>query len=198
MSRILLLRHAAVDRPGGIALGHTDAPLSADGRAAAAALAQAWDAPVPARIVCSDLVRARETAAPFAMRFGLAPRPDPRWRELHFGAWEDRAFDALPRPALQAWGRHWTRRGPPGGESFLALRRRTREALAGLLEGFEAGACVLVVAHAGPIRAVLVDALGLPARHAFRLPCDLLHLSVLERRGRRWAVQAINHAPPPR
>lgn len=196
MTRILLLRHAAVDRPPGIALGHTDAPLAPAGAAAADALAQAWDAPVPARILSSDLTRAIDTARPIAARFGLALATDPRWRELSFGAWEDRAFDALPKRALAAWGRRWTRRGPPGGESFAALRRRVGAALADAVRGLDPDASVLVVAHAGAIRAALVDALGLPARHAFRLPCDHLHLAVIERGARRCAVRMINQPPP--
>ncbi|GHA80013.1 histidine phosphatase family protein [Cognatilysobacter bugurensis] len=98
-----------------------------------------------------------------------AVRVDARWQELDFGDWEGRPWSTLPRDELDAWSRDVAGYTMPGGESFLDLLARVREALATLDRPH------VVVAHAGTARAAL---------HIAGMPLD------------RAAAATIAHAQP--
>jgi broad specificity phosphatase PhoE len=125
--------------------GQADPPLSALGRREADALAPALRDFPPERVVTSDLVRARETAA----RLGHPDAvPDACWREIGVGEWAGRLLAELPPGQEPSW------RGgslvPPGGETWEELEARVADALDALIE---AGGPWLVVAHGGVVRA---------------------------------------------
>ncbi len=67
--------------------GHHGEPLSAAGRAEAAALAARVAADDPVALYSSDLPRASETAEEIARATGLEPTFDARWREVDVGEW---------------------------------------------------------------------------------------------------------------
>lgn len=139
--------------------GHTDVPLSEEGRAQARAVAAALrDLPFDA-VVSSDLSRAYETAC--AIRGAQALRRDERWREFDFGAWEGLTWDEITRrqPELADIAASAARSyDPPGGESFAAVQAR----VAAALEDLRAtnAALALVVTHAGPLHAMLHAVFG--------------------------------------
>ena len=60
--------------------------------------------------------------------------------------------------------------GPPDGEPWSALRTRVTRALSKLLDA-PGDKCLLVATHAGPMRAALSVACGIPFEHtwAFRI-----------------------------
>jgi probable phosphoglycerate mutase len=134
--------------------GQRDIPLNATGRGQAARngrlLAEALDGQAASLdYVASPLVRARETME--IMRAELAlPRPgyrtDDRLREIHYGHWEGRVWQELPRidpegyAARQADPWNWQ---PAGGESYRMLSERVGGWLA------ETGRDAVVVAHGG-------------------------------------------------
>jgi phosphohistidine phosphatase len=72
--RLFVVRHAEA------APGEPDAlrPLTAGGRATARALAEQLAAEEPAAVLCSPLLRARETAEAIARAAGLTAEPDER------------------------------------------------------------------------------------------------------------------------
>ena len=72
MTTILLARHGETDwnRERRIQ-GHTDRPLTDEGRTQASVLAEELDRDPPDAVYSSDLVRAHETARIVANRFGL-------------------------------------------------------------------------------------------------------------------------------
>lgn len=91
---IIIARHGPTEwsRAGRFS-GHTDIPLSAEGRTRAADLGSALRRPLPERIVSSDLTRARQTAEAIALAAGLDPRLiaiSSRLREESLGSWEGR------------------------------------------------------------------------------------------------------------
>lgn len=162
------LRHGEVAGPANVYRGRGDAPLTARGReqmfAALAGLPR-WGAVVssPARR-CLDF--AREAAAVHLLDCTV----DERWRELDFGAWEGlRPDEAAARDAgaHAAFVRDPRRHAPPGGETLDALDARVGAALARL--GACARAPTLVVTHAGAMRAVLAQVLGLADSHRARV-----------------------------
>ncbi|HKP89812.1 MAG TPA: histidine phosphatase family protein, partial [Thermoleophilaceae bacterium] len=98
---ILLARHGETDDnvPPLRFQGQRDTPLNDVGRAQARELAEriaALDPPIAA-LWCSDLSRARETAAIVGAELGLEPRVDGRLAESHRGAWEGRLIDDIAR-----------------------------------------------------------------------------------------------------
>jgi len=96
---------------------------------------------------------------------------DARLMELHFGEWELRHWDDIPRAELDNWANAYVEHAPPGGESFRAMHGR----VAAFLHALTETACeapVVIVTHAGVIRAMLAEALQLPLTDAFRFHLD--------------------------
>jgi len=67
----------------------------------------------------------------------------------------------------------------PGGESYADLRGRALE-VAGELRARHSGATVAVVTHAGVVRAIVADALGMPDAAIFSLGQDYAAVTALE------------------
>jgi glucosyl-3-phosphoglycerate phosphatase len=151
--RLVLIRHGqSTWNADGLLQGQADPPLSEEGRREAAALASVGARFAPDRVVCSDMRRARETAA---LVGHPAPRVDPRWREIGVGEWAGRKMADLPAGNTGAW-----RGGPivgPGGESWQSLSARVTEALGELRA---AGGSWLVICHGGAIRAAVTALTG--------------------------------------
>lgn len=154
-----LLRHGAPAAPGRL-LGHRDEPaLRPDDPTL---LARVAGLPV-ARVITSDLSRTAETARIVAAMEGHPLERDPRWRELDFGAWDGLAPQAIPADALARFHQDPDQAPPPGGERWSALVHRVGAALADLREP------VLVVTHAGAMRAALAALTGLDHRGVWAL-----------------------------
>ncbi|MEM8598605.1 MAG: histidine phosphatase family protein [Bacteroidota bacterium] len=171
MKTLHLLRHLPAADAAGRAIGHTDRPLADP--SAPDRLAAAWPHDPPARLVASPLLRAAHTARALGAAWDLETEFEPRLREMDFGTWDGRTWDEIERDdaaALQAWMSDWTSTPASGGESFADVQAR----VGAWLSDQDAAtppddATVVVVAHAGPIRAVLVQVLGLDPGQAFRL-----------------------------
>jgi histidinol-phosphate/aromatic aminotransferase/cobyric acid decarboxylase-like protein/broad specificity phosphatase PhoE len=126
---VLLIRHGATPLNEARRFqGWIDASLSEAGRREVEALAQGWETrfgPRPTRVWTSDLARAVETAR---LLFPRARHlPDPRLRELNFGAFEGRTADEAAREDPGAW-EGWLAdpdgAPPPGGEGLAHFRER--------------------------------------------------------------------------
>ena len=156
--RLFLVRHGeSTYNADGRLQGQADPPLTPRGRAEAEALAQALDGMAPARVISSDLVRARETAA--LLGHPEAPT-DPRLREIDVGEWAGRPISDFPPGAEPSW------RGgplvPPGGEAWGELVARVGAAVDDMLDA--GGGPWLVVAHGGVVRAAVAFLTGADAR----------------------------------
>ncbi|MFK7990697.1 MAG: histidine phosphatase family protein [Sandaracinaceae bacterium] len=161
--RLTLVRHGeSTWNAAGTWQGQSDAPLSPRGQLQARALAgRMYETHFDVH-VCSDLARARDTAAPL----GLPMRPDARWREIDVGRWA-----GVPRVDVAARFPEELaalRRGDPvrigGGESMREFEARVDAALLALAA--EDAEEALVVTHGGVIRALATRALGLRGRES--------------------------------
>jgi alpha-ribazole phosphatase len=94
-------------------------------------------------------------------------KTDDRLLELNFGDWEGRRFDAIEPDLLRHWTDHFVEIGPPNGESFTDLYRRIGSFWQELLT--QPHEQVMIVTHAGAIRALLARVLALPLANAFQL-----------------------------
>ena len=154
------LRHGEVAGPAHVYRGRSDAPLTRRGREqmhAALAAMPAWGA-----VVSSPARRCLDFVCEVAAQQGLDCRVDADWHELDFGVWEDLRPDqaaARDADAHAAFVRDPRRHAPPGGETLDALDARVGAALGRL--GETARMPTLVVTHAGAMRAVLAQVLGL-------------------------------------
>lgn len=151
---LIVVRHGRTEANAkGLLIGsRLDPGLDELGRAQVKALASAL--PGVERVVCSPLLRTRQTAE----AFGLPPEIDDRWAELDYGDLDGTAISDVPAEMRAAW-----RNDPTvvigGGESIAAVGRRVRAACAELAED-AARRDVVVVTHVSPVKAALAWALG--------------------------------------
>ena len=122
---------------------------------------QMWAAvgdPVPwQRVVSSPLQRCHAFALALAERHRLPLRVEQRFREVGQGAWEGLSPDQILQrdpDAYAAFHHDPCRNRPPGAEPLDAFGQRVAGALEELFSACP-GEHVLVVAHAGVIRAAL-------------------------------------------
>ncbi|ETW92553.1 MAG: hypothetical protein ETSY1_43125 [Candidatus Entotheonella factor] len=164
MVRLLLIRHGATSwNTAARFQGHSDIPLSDKGRQQAAALAQAMAGESIQTLYASDLRRAWETAQAITAITGLAAKPEPRCREVSFGAWEGLTYGDIEQRDpldLAAWQANPSGVAPPGGETLSQVTHRVREAYGDIVRSHQ-GETVVLVAHGGALRVLLCLALGL-------------------------------------
>ncbi|GAC1339743.1 MAG: histidine phosphatase family protein [Candidatus Dormibacteria bacterium] len=130
MTRVWLVRHGATTAPVGVAIGSNDPPLSETGREQAGRLAAELAGRDLARIMSSDLQRARVTADAIALPHSLRVETSRALREIDFGAWEGRALGDLwsdDPEAARAWELDIRSTPPSFGESLPTMERRIRE-----------------------------------------------------------------------
>lgn len=195
MTRLVLIRHAEPDDAvRGRSYGRLDVPLSSAGREQARAIAATLRDLVLDAVYTSPLRRALETAEPLAAERNLEPVVHEGLRELDFGEIEGMSFAAVEeaRPELfRAWMTDPTGTRFPGGEAFAELRERVLGA-AGEIRARHASAAI--VAHGGVTRAILADALAMPAKAMFRLDQPYGAVSVVDWIEEVPVVRSLNAA----
>lgn len=164
------MRHGAPELAGRL-LGHLDAPPLAEGIALCAQRARGLDF---TRVVTSGLSRAQAPGAIIAAERGVGHDIDGRWRELHFGLWEGADPATLPAGELARFWDDPDAFPPPEGERWTDLCARIRAGLGDL------GEPVLLVCHAGAMRAALAVLCGFDVRQGWAV--DLPYGAVLSLR----------------
>ncbi|PYC77283.1 bifunctional RNase H/acid phosphatase [Streptomyces tateyamensis] len=122
-------------------------------------------------VVCSPMLRTRQTAEAAALRLGLDLRVESGLRELDFGDWEGLTFGEVQEryPAdLDAWLASSKAKPTGSTESFASLAQRVAVARDKLLARY-AGKTVLVVSHVSPIKTLVRLALGAPPDSLYRM-----------------------------
>lgn len=182
------VRHAPTHRKD--MNGWTDVPADLSDLAALERLAEYLPADAP--VVSSDLSRAIATAD--AIQRGRARLPHERgFREIHFGAWEARSFEAVQEEDPRLIRAYWERPGdvrPPGGESWNDLAARVSRAVDWLTG--EAGD-IIAVAHFGTILSQLQRARGCSTIDVLGEQIDNLSVTRLDWDGRSWRPGKVNH-----
>jgi broad specificity phosphatase PhoE len=219
VATILLARHGETDWNAERRWqGHTDRPLTARGRAQAAALAERLREVELVAVYSSDLTRARETAAVVAETQGLELHTLRDLREVDVGSWS-----GLTRTQAEArFPSGFTRwlQGDTGwddGETYEQMSARVVGAVRRIASRHPDGP-VLVVSHGGPIRAIHAAALGLnvhtyrrirPVEPNARLSavcvvngrltelCPAGEIDELVARDQRQRLEAASHPPTP-
>ncbi len=184
---LLLVRHAHNGMAGRFC-GHTDPPLSHQGRKQSTKLAEALGKRRLTHIFSSDLLRARETATRIAASSGLGIEFLPGLREMRFGEWEGLTWDEVSARDA-AYARRWMAEYPwlptPGGEEFGGFRQRIQAVLAQVAVRISGG-CAAVVTHGGVIRTFLLNVLNLPESGLGVLSCEYASCIEVQMRAGRW------------
>ena len=148
--RLHLIRHLKPVIEPGVCYGRHDCSAESV-EAAALALRAVLPAGLP--VWSSPLIRCRALAE----QLHTHPLIDDRLAEMHFGDWEERRWDDIPRAELDAWAADVAGYTPPGGESPRDLQRRALDFVASL-----AVPEAVIVTHAGVIRTLLAHWQELP------------------------------------
>ncbi len=189
-----LIRHG-VPEGGRRYRGHgCDDPLSEKG------WRQMWgtvgDAAPWQQIVSSTMQRCHSFADALGQRHGIPVTPDERLREVGFGNWEGLTRDQVmdrDESGYHAFYQDPVNNRPRGAEPLGDFTVRVTLAMEDILARF-AGQHVLVVAHAGVIRAALGHVLEAPAQRWYRIRVDNAGLSRLQF-GRHGGVLVAHNLP---
>ncbi len=157
--QLYFLRHGDTGLQGRY-IGTTDAPLTDKGRAQVRQAAGLLQAKNISKIVCSPMLRCRQTlellALPCSCRF------DELLREVDFGRWEGKNFREIvqgDKELVDSWVSAPALFSFPDGESLAAFNKRVT-ACKNLLEKMPEEK-ILIITHGGIIRHLLCLLLGL-------------------------------------
>jgi len=187
-TRFGLIRHAQTDwnREKKIQ-GHSDSPLTANGKKQASSWGQRllqfpWD-----RILASDTGRALATAERINAFLNIPLETDPRLREQDWGDWVSKTIPQIQTEASQVLEEQinagWNF-CPPGGESRDSVLKRSQEALMEAADRYP-GDNLLVVTHEGVVKGLIYHLCGrmfLPSEPPL-LKSYRLHWLVFDRQG---------------
>jgi len=154
MGRLLLVRHGeSIWNRDRIVQGQAGPGLTDRGHEQSSHVGQwlAHEVDGDVAFLSSDLVRCRETAAPFARLLGREPELDEALRERHFGHWQGVGREELERRDPTLWERFRAQQdviGEAGGESTPVLVDRV---VPRLRELADRALVSVVVTHGGPV-----------------------------------------------
>lgn len=204
MRRIYLVRHGLPEKSTSekVYIGVTDLPLSMSGSEEARQLGryflQRLPATVTVRILTSPLQRCRQTAEEIqrVLSDGGIKLPEPlvveALHEIDLGEWEGKSvreiMERFPE-AYEARGRALGTYHTPRGESFLEAGVRFQNAIEACLPDMDESEILLVVAHAGVIRAYLSLRTGRDLDHLMDIP--LPYASVTELQLSRKGIDVV-------
>ena len=188
MTRFWWLRHAPVVASAPGITGQLD--VAADTSDPAPFTALAHRLPTGAVLVESGWIRCRQTAEALRQAGLELPEPEllPALAEQSFGSWQGRSWNGIDAPGF--WRAPATT-VPPGGESFSSVVTRVGPALLSLSRR-HVGRDIVVIAHAGSIRAALAIALGISSAAALQFAIQPLSLTRLTLIGENWRVEMVN------
>lgn len=167
---VTVLRHGAVEGRPFVYRGRQDDSLSELGWKQMESVVQAGLPAIDA-IASSPARRCRAFARHLAERHGAPLHISPAFQEMAFGEWEGLTpEEAARRDPLEhaAFSAAAGAVAAPGGETLDELRQRVRAGWEAWLAEARGGQRLLVT-HAGVMRALLIELLGLPTSHVYRI-----------------------------
>ncbi|PRY54132.1 putative phosphoglycerate mutase [Knoellia remsis] len=198
--RLVVLRHGETSHnAAGIWQGQLDSPLSERGIAQAAAAATAVAALRPVRVVASDLARAADTGQTVARVDDIPFSTDPRFREIHAGAWQGLTGDEVRAGYPEDMdrllrGEDFKRGGD--GESVADVAARCRAGVEDLLAELGPGECAVIATHGVAGRALAADLVGIDQRTSWLALGGLgnCHWAELVEGRSGWRIQTWNQS----
>lgn len=182
-TRIYLIRHGEVEGDGTPRYnGHADVSLTERGRTQYVQIRERLADRGITACYTSDLNRCRWGADLLGAGFGIEPVVEPGLRELDIGVWEGKTWAEL----MEVYPDEWRKRladvvnyRVPGGENLLDLQGRIMPVIDRIVARHR-GEEVLVVAHGGANRVVLLNAIGAPLSALFNIEQNYCCLNIID------------------
>jgi len=163
------------------------------GHEQAEALAAALSRLTVARLLCSPLQRAVETATPFSRSTGLTIETEEAFNEMDFGEWTNRRCSELEAvPAWREFNAHRSQERTPGGEGMADVQQR-------FVAGIEAAGAkqptgdLVIISHEDPIKSALLHFLNTSLDHWQRLTVAPASISTILIEGATATILRVNH-----
>lgn len=197
-TRIIFVRHGETDFPLDRLYcdDEESPPLNAAGLIQAEAAAVRLSGEQIDAIYASPARRTQMTAEAIVSANGGEVIEHGAFVERRFGEWDGLYFDDVERrypKEYRAWKIDPLNFAPQGGETIADLLGRVRGAVDELLEQHPGGT-VVVVAHVGPIRVIMADALQMPLAGYRQLRVDYASSSAIDFGGRQNNIIYMNRA----
>lgn len=196
-TRIYLVRHGQVagfeERRYN---GQTDVPLTEQGIKQYHALKERLQDKQISACYSSDLSRCRIGAELVCQQFGIVPKLHSELRELSVGIWEGLGWKEIQ----ERWPAQWQARlqdlvnyRVKDGENLLDLEKRVMPLVRSIVQQHQ-GEELLLVAHGGVNRLILLSAIGAPLSCMFNLEQDFGCLNIIDYLpdGSRATVRLVN------
>jgi probable phosphoglycerate mutase len=185
MGKIVLMRHGTVDHCWrDTFLGATDVGLSGEGRALVARIAQRIPLDAFSQILCSDLLRSRQTAESIADVLGIGFVVERRFREIDMGKWDGKRRSEVKRAYPAEYRRRghnlWHYRCSGSRESFALVASRADYVIRDYIKNSEN---YLIITHAGVMRSLICLYEGKAFADVMRHPCGYGEMLLLTQDG---------------
>lgn len=182
-TRLYLIRHGEVEGAGNRSYnGHADVALTAFGISQYESLKERFAGSTISACYCSDLTRCVVGAEMLGSHLGLKPVQKRELRELHIGIWERMTWSEL----MVKYPVEWQARlddivnyRVPQGESLLDLNNRVMPVIRDIVQR-HMGEEVLVVAHGGVNRVILLNAVGAPLASLFSIEQNYAAFNIID------------------
>lgn len=172
--------------------GQSDVTLTDEGRTQARILSERLKGEQIDVIYASDLSRTVETAEIIAKHHGRKVLTAPLMRELSFGIWEGMTYDEI----IQKWPQEYKEwqddpynKKPPEGETLSELCERVSKFLMETAKKHP-DSRILVVSHAGPIRAILSVLLNLRQDFFWKFKISNTSITIIEYDGQKELAES--------
>lgn len=158
--RFILVRHGSTEpQKEKMFIGRWDVPLAAKGHDEARAAAEKIKelAPAASRVYCSDLSRAKDSAAYIAAALDVPTAPHTALAELSLGTWDGLPISEVKSrfpEEYEARGRDILGNTPPDGENFYELQYRVALCMTEILAA-DPNPDIVICAHKGVIQSIL-------------------------------------------
>ncbi len=165
---IYLIRHTRTNTVQGLCYGQSDVQLASTFEDEAQTLSNKIP---PLSTDCLVISSPLNRCLLLAQTFQRKIITDQRLQEMSFGDWENQFFDDIDEAQLKHWADNFVTISPPNGENFTHLCQRVADFWCELLATKPAEQIVLIT-HAGVIRALLTEVLKLLPEHSFHIRVD--------------------------
>lgn len=147
------------------------------------------------RVITSPLARCRDFAEEVATSYRLPVQVIDDLKEVGFGGWEGKApeeIQSLYPEDYQAFYNNPVDFRPTGAEPLDEFSRRVIDAYSAVIEQ-HAGEHIMIVAHAGVIRAIITHVLNAPIASMYQLRIDYAGLSRLRYSDGLVKIESFNN-----
>ncbi len=167
---IYLVRHTTPDIAKGICYGQANIELASSFGEEYKTILEKLTVPQVDFIFSSPLHRCYQLSEKLAKHFNSTIGLRPHLKEVKFGEWELKAWNDIPKTTLQPWMEDFVNVAPPQGESFVDLQNRVVDCIDKIATlGLDK---VIIVSHAGPIRAFLAHISNTDLKDAFSIKVE--------------------------